>query len=59
MPYVFQILAQLLELQEGVVSAAYMNMLPPIMMPVLWEQHGTDVWRRPPLRGLARALVVR
>jgi len=40
MPYVFQILAQLLELQTGEVSAAYLALLKPIMAPVLWEQSG-------------------
>ena len=41
MPYVFQILAQLLELQQGPVSGSYLALLAPIMMPVLWEQIGT------------------
>ena len=42
MPYVFQILAQLLELQTGEVSAAYLALLKPIMAPVLWEQSGAS-----------------
>ena len=40
MPYVFQILAQLLELQQGTVSPAYIALLGPIMTPVVWEQAG-------------------
>lgn len=42
-PYVFQIIAQLLEFQGGVGSGIpeiYKPMLPPILMPALWENHG-------------------
>ena len=36
-PYVFQILAQLLECRPG-LSAAYMSLLPPILAPTMWER---------------------
>lgn len=42
-PYVFQIMAQLLEFQGGVgtgIPELYKRMLPPILMPELWEYHG-------------------
>ncbi|KAI8903551.1 Cse1-domain-containing protein [Gorgonomyces haynaldii] len=40
MPYVFQILAQLLSLHSDGVPPAYAQMLPPLLLPVLWENHG-------------------
>ncbi|CAM9656674.1 unnamed protein product, partial [Chrysoparadoxa australica] len=39
-PYVFQILAQLLELQPGAFSASYEALFPPLLMPALWERKG-------------------
>jgi CAS/CSE protein, C-terminus len=39
-PYVFQILAQLLELRPGQFSAAYTALFPPLMLPQLWERRG-------------------
>ncbi|KAN0065033.1 importin-alpha export receptor [Thecaphora frezii] len=41
-PYVFQILAQMLELRkdEGGLPGEYAALLPPILMPALWEQRG-------------------
>lgn len=44
-PYVFQIMAQLLEAhaqhtQGHVLPTAYANLLPPLLMPALWEQKG-------------------
>jgi exportin-2 (importin alpha re-exporter) len=41
MPYVFQILSQLLSFhQEPGVPEAYQQMLPPLLQPGLWESHG-------------------
>lgn len=40
-PYVFQILGQLLALHtEAGIPAAYQSMLPPLLQPTLWESHG-------------------
>ncbi|PKI84694.1 importin-alpha export receptor [Malassezia vespertilionis] len=44
-PYVFQILAQLLEVHvvqsmERTLPEAYANLLPPLLTPTLWEQKG-------------------
>jgi len=38
-PYVFQILAQLLECRTG-LSAAYESLFPPLLMPTMWERPG-------------------
>ncbi|KAJ2553633.1 importin-alpha export receptor [Coemansia sp. RSA 1933] len=42
MPYVFQILAQLLSVHEasGVLPEAYVNLLPPLLQPSLWGAQG-------------------
>ncbi|KAJ1966324.1 importin-alpha export receptor [Dipsacomyces acuminosporus] len=42
MPYVFQILAQLLSmhLSEGGLPDAYLSLLPPLLQPTLWESQG-------------------
>lgn len=45
MPYVFQIMAQLLEAHAAVDTArelpdAYRSLLPPLLMPALWESRG-------------------
>eukprot|EP00741_Cyanophora_paradoxa_P021915 tig00021428_g21154.t1 len=37
-PYVFQVLAQLLELYAGPVSPAFMALFPPCLTPALWER---------------------
>ena len=36
-PYVFQILAQLLECRSG-LSAAYSSLFPPLLLPTMWER---------------------
>ncbi|KAI8620536.1 cse1l protein [Chytriomyces sp. MP71] len=41
MPYVFQLMAQMLALhKESGIPAAYKQMLPPLLTPALWESHG-------------------
>ncbi|KAJ1797735.1 importin-alpha export receptor [Coemansia sp. RSA 2399] len=42
MPYVFQILAQLLSVHErsGSLPEAYVNLLPPLLQPTLWSAQG-------------------
>ncbi|KAI8321716.1 importin-alpha re-exporter [Martensiomyces pterosporus] len=42
MPYVFQILAQLLSVHqsEGSLPDAYVSLLPPLLQPALWESQG-------------------
>ena len=41
MPYVFQILSQLLTLHtEPGIPQSYLAMLPPLLLPALWESHG-------------------
>ena len=41
MPYVFQILSQLLEFHnEAGIPPAYQAMLTPLLQPALWESHG-------------------
>ncbi|CAG9460697.1 unnamed protein product [Pedinophyceae sp. YPF-701] len=39
-PYVFQVLAQMLELRPAPVPAYYMQLLPPLLSPTLWERTG-------------------
>ena len=40
-PFVFQILAQMLEKQAGTeLPETYLGLLPPLLMPTLWEQRG-------------------
>ncbi|GMI16271.1 hypothetical protein TrLO_g11928 [Triparma laevis f. longispina] len=39
-PYVFQILAQLLEYSNGVISESYMTLFGPLLTPVIWESKG-------------------
>lgn len=39
-PYVFQILAQLLELRPGGFTPAYTQLFPPLLNPTLWERKG-------------------
>lgn len=39
-PYVFQILSQMLELHTDGLPEEYTSLLPPILMPALWEQRG-------------------
>ncbi|PWN49609.1 Cse1-domain-containing protein [Violaceomyces palustris] len=40
-PYVFQILSQMLELHsDSQMPEAYASLLPPLLMPALWEQRG-------------------
>eukprot|EP00879_Flechtneria_rotunda_P019331 GHRR01020303.1.p1 GENE.GHRR01020303.1~~GHRR01020303.1.p1 ORF type:complete len:890 (+),score=314.69 GHRR01020303.1:664-3333(+) len=40
-PYVFQILAQLIELSNPPLSAPYMAVFPPLLTPVFWERPGS------------------
>ncbi|KAJ3285820.1 importin-alpha export receptor [Rhizoclosmatium sp. JEL0117] len=41
MPYVFQLMAQMLALHKEMgIPAAYKSMLPPLLTPALWESHG-------------------
>ncbi|KNC84613.1 hypothetical protein SARC_03180 [Sphaeroforma arctica JP610] len=40
LPYVFQIMSQLLELNLGALPATYTDMFPHLMAPVLWEKSG-------------------
>lgn len=41
MPYVFQLLSQLLVYHnEAGIPAAYQAMLPPLLQPIVWESHG-------------------
>jgi exportin-2 (importin alpha re-exporter) len=39
-PYVFQLLAQLLEFRSKGLGQAYESLLPPLLTPVLWERKG-------------------
>jgi exportin-2 (importin alpha re-exporter) len=39
-PYVFQLLAQLLEFRAKGLGQAYESLLPPLLTPVLWERKG-------------------
>ena len=39
-PYVFQIFSQLIELRPRPLPASYMQMLRPLLSPVLWERSG-------------------
>uniref|UniRef100_A0A7S2WRA8 Importin N-terminal domain-containing protein n=1 Tax=Mucochytrium quahogii TaxID=96639 RepID=A0A7S2WRA8_9STRA len=39
-PYVFQILAQLLELRPGGPSAGYLSLFPPLLRPDVWANRG-------------------
>lgn len=39
-PYVFQVLAQLLEYSTGDLSASYESLFPPLLTPTLWESKG-------------------
>ncbi|KNC97042.1 importin-alpha export receptor [Spizellomyces punctatus DAOM BR117] len=42
MPYVFQILSQMLDFHtEGGIPEAYRSMAQPLLMPSLWESHGS------------------
>lgn len=38
MPYVFQILSQLVELRPAPLPAIYMNLFSPLLTPLLWER---------------------
>ena len=38
-PYIFQVLAQLLECRTG-LSAAYESLFPPLLTPTMWERPG-------------------
>lgn len=40
-PYVFQILAQMLELHKTDVPAGYRSLLPILLMPAAWQQKGS------------------
>ena len=40
-PYVFQIFSQLIELRPKPLPASYMQMLRPLLSPVLWERSGS------------------
>jgi len=39
-PYVFQVLAQLLEYRPDGLSEAYVGLFPPLVQPLLWERKG-------------------
>ncbi|KAJ3086862.1 Exportin-2, partial [Quaeritorhiza haematococci] len=40
MPYVFQLLSQLLDFHRAGIPDMYRTMLPPLLQPNLWESHG-------------------
>ncbi|TFK31640.1 importin alpha re-exporter [Crucibulum laeve] len=40
-PYVFQVLAQMLELHPGAVPAEYRSLLPFLLTPAIWQQKGS------------------
>jgi len=40
-PYVFQVLAQMLELHKGDVPAEYRSLLPSLLTPAVWQQTGS------------------
>lgn len=43
-PYVFQIFSQLLELhQEPQLPEVYKSLLPPLLLPNLWESSGMNI----------------
>jgi len=50
-PYVFQIFSQLIELRPAPLPSNYLQMLRPLLSPVLWERTGNI----PPLVRLIRA----
>jgi len=52
-PYVFQILALLIEANENDISAEYFQLLPPLMLPVLWDRSSNI----PPLVRLISAYI--
>lgn len=54
-PFVFQIVAQLLEIQGEGTPDAFKPLLPPLMQPTLWEQRGNV----PPLVRLLKAFLLR
>lgn len=54
-PYVFQILSLLLELQSSQVPEPYMALFPHLLLPVLWERPGNI----PPLVRLLQAFIER
>ena len=52
-PYVFQILAQLVELRGSGLPDTYLQLLPPLLTPMFWERAGNI----PPLGRLLKAYV--
>ena len=40
-PYVFQILAQMLDLHKGEIPAEYRSLLPVLLTPASWQQKGS------------------
>ena len=56
MPYVFQVLALLLEIRgEGTISAPYIALFPHLLQPVLWTRDGNI----PPLVRLIQAYITK
>jgi exportin-2 (importin alpha re-exporter) len=54
-PYVFQILAQLIELSPRPLQPAYMAVFPPLLAPLYWERPGNV----PPLTRLLQAYLAK
>lgn len=52
-PYVFQVLALLLEVNPGGISETYLGLFQPLLQPVLWENSGNI----PPLVRLLQAYI--